>query len=412
VLAARDAPPAESPKAVVDAVHRVMGHPMRVLLIDDRLPVPALGAGFPRMYDFALELAGTGRHHVAVLPTFTTEGDWTPFGRAGIEIVRQGVGEHLAEPGVGYDVVVISRPNNYEDCAEIIRSSLPDTPLVYDAEALFHRRMTKQLDFIADPLDRARFALATEQMRTLEARILADADLIVCLSEDEASIAREITGETRVITKIPFLGGITPSVASFERRSDIILVASWVAGPGSPNVDGLRWFIDDVFPVVQARIPWARLRITGGSPPASLTDAAGYGITFEGLVPDLRRLYEDARCVIVPLRFGSGVKIKTIEALQFGVPVVATTIGAEGIDLHTTQAITIRDDPRHFAEAVIQLVGDGDSWHAQRDHVRKLQTIWNQTEADRPYWTEIIEWAHVLPLAPSTTASPKSAHVG
>jgi GT2 family glycosyltransferase/glycosyltransferase involved in cell wall biosynthesis len=411
VLADRQAPQADSPAAVVDAVHRIMGDPLRVLLIDDRIPVPALGAGFPRMYDFALELAGTGRHHVAVLPTFTTAGDWTPFGRAGIEIVRQSLSEHLAGPGVGYDVVVISRPNNYEDCAEIIRSSLPETPLVYDAEALFHRRMAKQLDFIADPLDRARYAVATDQMKTLEAGILADADLIVCLSEEEASIAREIADETRVITKIPFLGGITPTANSFEQRSDIVLVASWVAGSGSPNVDGLRWFIEEVFPIVQAWVPWAHLRITGGSPPDTLTSAARYGITFEGLVPDLRRLYEDARCVIVPLRFGSGVKIKTIEALQFGVPVVATKIGAEGIDLHATQAITILDDPRDFGEAVARLISDRDSWVAQRDHIRHLHEIWRRVGAERPHWTEIIEWACDLPLAPSTTLPSKSAHV-
>jgi glycosyltransferase involved in cell wall biosynthesis len=307
---------------------------------------------------------------------------------------------------------VISRPNNYKDCAEIIRSSLPTTPVVYDAEALFYRRMTKQLEFITDPFERAKHAVETDEMKQLESDIIDDADLVVCLSEDEASIARGVTGEARVITKIPFLGGITSTTHSFESRNDIVFVASWVAGPGSPNVDGLAWFIDAVFPLIRARVPWAHLRITGGSPPDFLRRSTGFGITFEGLVPNLRHLYEDARCVVVPLRFGSGVKIKAIEALQFGVPVVATSIGAEGIDLHNTEAIAVHDDPGGFSEAVSQLLVDHDAWGGRRTQILRLHEIWNQVGARHPSWTEIIEWARELPLAPTTTARSKSAHAG
>jgi glycosyltransferase involved in cell wall biosynthesis len=389
-----------------------MGDPVRILLIDDRIPLPSLGAGFPRTYDFVTEMARTGRHHVAVLPTYWTEGDWIPFAQAGIEIVREPISDHLGRPGVAYDVVVISRPNNYEDCAEIVRESLPDVALVYDAEALFHRRMNKQLEFVGDPFDRARCAAEADEMKVREMRILAGADLVVCLSEDEAAVARQATNDARVITKIPFLGGITRTDWSFEERRDIVLVASWVAGTGSPNVDGLAWFIREVFPLVQARIPWARLRITGGSPPDVLTDMAGFGITFEGQIPELSSFYQGARCVVVPLRFGSGVKIKTIEALQFGVPVVATSVGAEGIDLHNSGAVSVHDDPEAFSQAVSQLLLDGSAWRAQRARIERLHEIWDHLDARRPSWTEIMGWALERRFAPCTTASAKSAHAG
>jgi len=411
VLGNREPPRPDSAAAITFAVNRAMGAPLRVLVVDDRIPVPALGAGFPRMYDFASELAATGRHHVALLPTYTQAGDSEPFARAGIEIVRETVSDHLARQGVRYDVVLISRPNNYGDHASIIRRLLPTTPIIYDAEALFFRRMERQLEFLSDRSERTRWAVETDEMRTLEFKILADADLVVCLSEDEASIARQVTDEARVITKIPFLGGISCTDRPFEDRSDIVLVASWVAGTSSPNVDGLTWFITEVFPLVQRHVPWVNLRITGDSPPEALLRLAGFGVVFEGLVANLNTLYQGARCVIVPLRFGSGVKIKTIEALQFGVPVVATGIGAEGIDLHHTGAISIHDDPRAFSEAVSRLLVDRDAWLAQRAHISRLHEVWEQTDARSPSWTDIIDGALERRLT-LVAATPTSAHGG
>jgi O-antigen biosynthesis protein len=404
VLALRQAPQPDSPAAVDRAARLAMGDPIRVLLIDDRIPVPALGAGFPRMYDFAAEMAATGRHHVAIVPTYSPDGDWVPFAQAGIEIIREKITDHLARPGVGYDVVVISRPNNYDDCAGAVRSWLPHVPLIYDAEALFHRRMTKQLAFVTDPSVRATQGTAADEMKALEMKILAGADLVVCLSEDEAAIARQVTAGSKVVTKVPFLGGISCTGAGFEERNDIVLVASWVAGTGSPNVDGLMWFLEEVFPLVQVRVPWAHVRITGGSPPDSLTRLAGFGITFEGHVSDLSSFYDRARCVIVPLRFGSGVKIKTIEALQFGVPTVATSVGAEGIDLHGSDAVSMHDDPAGFSAAISELLMDPDAWRAQRGRIVRLHETWDRLGAHRPDWTEIIGWAleqrGTSPLAP------------
>jgi O-antigen biosynthesis protein len=284
--------------------------------------------------------------------------------------------------------------------------------LLYDAEALFHRRMTKELDFLTDPFERAQAAAAADEMRDLEMRILKRADLVVCLSDDEASVAREVKDGSKVVTKIPFLGGIRWTERPFEERQEILLVASWMAGPRSPNADGLTWFLAKVFPLIQARIPWVQLRITGQAPPDSLTALARYGVTFEGLVADLSSLYESARCVIVPLRFGSGVKIKTIEALQFGVPVVATGVGAEGIDLHDSGAVAIHDGPESFSKAVIQLLVDGTEWQAQRDRIKTLHEIWDKADAQRPSWTEILERVQEARVDPSTTLRRERAHAG
>ena len=84
--------------------------------------------------------------------------------------------------------------------------------------------------------------------------------------------------------------------------------------------------------------------------------------------------YSQARVAISPMRYGAGVKLKTIEALQFGVPIVATSVGSEGIETFGTGAMNVTDDPREFAEAVAALVDDRDRWEAQRRRTRSFRT--------------------------------------
>ena len=119
---------------------------------------------------------------------------------------------------------------------------------------------------------------------------------------------------------------------AFADRTDVVFVAAWLAGPDSPNADGLRWFIRAVWPLVIAEIPWARLRVTGDAPSSVRALASEPDVEFTGLVPDIYDVYDRARVAVVPLRYGAGVMTKAIEALRFGVPMVTTTVGASGLD--------------------------------------------------------------------------------
>ncbi len=147
-----------------------------------------------------------------------------------------------------------------------------------------------------------------------------------------------------------------------------------------------------VLPLLRARIPWVRLRVTGQNPPAELLQYASPTVVFEGRVADLAKFYDEARVAIVPVRFGAGVKLKTIEALQYGVPTVTTAAGAEGIDLYQTGALAITDDAAEFALDVATLLDDPQSWENHRKRICALHEVWAERPAGTS-WSSVVERA-------------------
>jgi len=138
------------------------------------------------------------------------------------------------------------------------------------------------------------------------------------------------------------------------RRDDgatLIFVASFGY---VPNVDAALWFVRTVWPGLRVRIPQLKLLLVGRDPPASVIDLRRCpGVTVTGSVPDLGPLYARASLALVPLRAGGGTRIKLLEALAHGVPVVATRIGAAGIPIAQTGSGWIADDPQQFALACL-----------------------------------------------------------
>jgi glycosyltransferase involved in cell wall biosynthesis len=124
----------------------------------------------------------------------------------------------------------------------------------------------------------------------------------------------------------------------------------------APNRDGLRWFVEEMWPQVRAQVPDARLTVVGRGPPDWLHSIPG--VSAEGYVDDERPYYARARVVIVPLRFGSGVRIKILNALAMERPVVSTPLGAEGIPIVDGESIEIAETPGTFVERTVRLLKD------------------------------------------------------
>jgi len=127
-----------------------------------------------------------------------------------------------------------------------------------------------------------------------------------------------------------------------------------------PNVDGLLYFVDKIFPLIRKEVVGARLLVVGRDAPRAVHALHdGRTIWVEGTVPDVEEYYRQATVAIVPLRIGAGTRLKILEAFGFGRPVVSTSVGCEGLDVADGEHLLIGDEPRVFANACIDLLKDG-----------------------------------------------------
>jgi glycosyltransferase involved in cell wall biosynthesis len=126
------------------------------------------------------------------------------------------------------------------------------------------------------------------------------------------------------------------------------------------NHDAMQYFVGEIYPRIRAAVPGAHLRITGGLPadPSGLPD--GPGVELTGYVPDVHGLIARSALAVVPLRVGGGTRLKILEAMALGTPVVSTPKGAEGLAITPGQDILLADTPAEFAAAVVRVLGSAD----------------------------------------------------
>ena len=125
-----------------------------------------------------------------------------------------------------------------------------------------------------------------------------------------------------------------------------------------PNQDAVRFFVEEIFPLIKIQKPAAQLTVVGRRAPESLASwmRRQEGVTLLSEVPDVRPCYTRAALAIVPLRIGGGTRIKILEAMSMGKPVVSTSIGAEGLAVKDGTHVLIRDTPAEFARAAVSLM--------------------------------------------------------
>jgi glycosyltransferase involved in cell wall biosynthesis len=183
-----------------------------------------------------------------------------------------------------------------------------------------------------------------------ECELLGRADLILAIQWDEADYVRRRLPNHRVV--------VTPMAARAAEAPQPGCDGSilFVGSSAGPNVEGMRWFVENCWQKIKTSHPGARLRVAG-----TVTQFMGPmpdGIQTLGFVESIDPLYEDAAVIISPLRSGTGLKIKLIEALGHGKSVVGTSKTLEGVEEYLGDAIVVEDEPAHFAEAVVALLDD------------------------------------------------------
>jgi glycosyltransferase involved in cell wall biosynthesis len=201
---------------------------------------------------------------------------------------------------------------------------------------------------------------AAEHMRERECAIWREADLSLYLSEEEAQIALAFQPTAKIGSVVPYCFDHFAVPRAAPDCSDIIFVAGF---GHPPNEDAAVWFVADIWPLIRAAIPAATLSIIGSNPTERVKALAGQGVAIFANVTEtaLTAAYNRARVAVVPLRCGAGVKLKVVEALRAGVPLVTTPVGAQGLP-GLSQIVAVEDQAERFAAAVIALLQNDDDW--------------------------------------------------
>lgn len=157
-----------------------------------------------------------------------------------------------------------------------------------------------------------------------------------------------------------------------------------------PNADGFRWISEEVWPIVHRLAPDLKLKLAGPNCPEPSPTEAAMGIESLGFVDDLNALFDSVAASITPYRFGGGIKIKTLEALASGCPVVTTSIGAEGLDLVDGREALIADDTEQYARHIVAMCRNSTRAEDVGKHGKKHAQLNFSYESKRERLLELI----------------------
>jgi glycosyltransferase involved in cell wall biosynthesis len=178
-------------------------------------------------------------------------------------------------------------------------------------------------------------------------------DTVIAVSDTDRETIRQM-GITNEIDVVPN-GVDTEKLKLVPQRTaanSILFVASM---DSEANHDGAMFFLEQIYPIIKASVPGATLFLVGRNPRQELKSFDQRdGISVTGEVPDVRHYYEQASVAVVPLRSGGGTRLKILEAMALGIPVVSTTVGCEGLQVQNGKHLVVVDDPKLFAAAVIE----------------------------------------------------------
>ncbi len=344
---------------------------MVILMVDDKVPEYDKYAGALTTYQYAGLFHNMG-FKVVFLPDDLQKREpyVSEMQRRGIDVIcgeRFKFDPWIQANGRYIDVAWLSRPHVGVKYIDKLRKH-SHAPILYYTADLHYLRLERQyqVDKNVNILREAEF------LKEVEFGIFSKSDVILTPSDAERDIISNALPAKRV-QDIP--GWIFKDVppekieVSFDDRRDVMFLGGF---GHRPNVDAVTWFVNEVLPYIIHELPDVLFFIIGADPPEDIKALASTSIIVTGYVKDLTPYLGKARVFIAPLRYGAGVKGKIVMGMSYGVPVVTTTIGSEGLGVMNGKECLRADDPEQFAHAVVKLYTNRSLWEKLSKNGMKL----------------------------------------
>ncbi|MCB1581801.1 MAG: glycosyltransferase [Xanthomonadales bacterium] len=340
---------------------RFQNQPKRVLIMDACTPTPDQDSGSLRMLNLMQIFHELG-YQVSFIPENMAHFDHytTDLQQLGIECVYapkyHSPIEFLKTKGEVFDLVILSRYYVAKPLMSAIKSYCPQAKTWFDTVDLHYLREQRMAEVANDET----LIKAAKKTKQQELSVAAACNLTLVVSPYE----QKVLSKENPALKVDVLSNIHEvygNQKSFQQRRDIMFIGGY---QHTPNVDGILWFVEEIFPIISESLPHITLHIIGSKAPKQVSALGDQpNIKFHGFVEDIEPFMQDIRIAVAPLRFGAGVKGKVNMSMSYGQPVVGTKVAVEG--MHTThkQDVMMADEPKEFAQAVIKLYQDEPLWN-------------------------------------------------
>lgn len=340
-----------------------------ILVIDDRVPYPSLGAGYPRCSNLLFELSKMDLN-ISFYPLLFPEEKWDDVYNTlpnTIEVILESGHDELQSfletRKNFYQYVVVSRVHNMEffnHCLSLDPDLLGEARIIYDAEAVSAPREILRMEFLGEAMS------AQEQVELIEKELQQSklAEKIVAVSNNEAEIFKRHGYSDTVVLGHTIAS--KPGNNGFSQRSGLLFVGA-LRDEGSPNVDSLLWFLINVFPLLEQAIPDIKLNVVGDNSAPSLATINKDNINFTGRLDSIEEMYNLSRVFIAPTRFAAGIPHKIHEAAAKGLPCVTTALLAQQLGWQDGKELLVADTPAAYAAQCIKLYQDEGLWQDVRN---------------------------------------------
>lgn len=337
------------------------GHLYRVLYIDATTPTPDRDSGSIDAINHMIILREMG-FQVTFIPNdnYLFQKNYSEaLQRNGIECLYQpyihNLEEHLIPYGKRYDLIFIARPTVFENTFGLIKKYCQQAKILFHTVDLHHLRMKRE----AEVINSLSLKKEASIMEAKEFEFMNKADHVTVLSTEELKIVTKKINAKK-ISILPYSRSIKDRINSFCNRHDLLFIGGF---QHLPNLDGMIYFVNEIMPLIRRLFPELKLYIVGSNVPQKILNLASKNVIIKGYVKDLEPILEETLISIAPLRYGAGIKGKIGTALAAGIPVIATSIAAEGMELKHGENILIANDPNEFVEQLKKLLEDETLWN-------------------------------------------------
>jgi glycosyltransferase involved in cell wall biosynthesis len=254
------------------------------------------------------------------------------------------------------DYIWYYSPSTFKDNFNKISKIIPKAKSIFDMVDIHFLRYKRAIE-----LEPTRISLRKKYKKYFEIEtILAKkADYIIAISDVEKEIMKDYVDSEKLVTisNIHYPKINLELTLPFEDRKDLLFIGS----AHSPNIDALYYLYKEIMPLVWKRLPEVKVNIIGNVN-EKINDIDHPNFIFQGYVSDIVDFFKSNKIMIAPLRYGAGVKGKVGQAFEFYLPVITTSIGAEGMKLVDKKNALINDTKEAFASAIIELYTNKNLW--------------------------------------------------